>query len=474
MKKILLLVLPVLFFYLNTCGQLITYKAPAGVALNKDFAVKVREKGKAWQPLAVYLAKVAGNAKPTGQINIENTSFAYFDFAGNVEVAVTFLKGKVNKARVRPFAAGQVKVTGNTISFSLTEPRNLSVEVNGDIFHNLQLFANPLETVHPNASDKNVLYFGPGIHKVDTVTLRSNQTVYIAGGAVVQGSFKAYRVRNVKIMGHGIIDHPVRSIEIGYSKNVSVDGVIILNPKHYTTTIGQSDKVSIRNLKSFSCEGWGDGIDIFCSSNVLIDGVFMRNSDDCIAIYGHRFNWYGNTKNITVQNATLWADIAHPILIGTHGDPPHPDTLGNMKFSNIDILEHRERQIDYQGCMALNAGDNNLISDIRFEDIRVDDFSKGQVVNMRVMFNHKYNTAAGMGIRNIYFKNIGYTGTHANMGVITGYDEAHLIKNITFEHLSINGKVISDHMPGKPNFYKTGDMANIFIGEHVEGLTFIP
>ena len=101
MKKILLLILPVLF-YLNACAQLITYKAPAGVALNNDFAVKVRQMGKEWQPLAVYLAKVAGTARPTGQMNIENTSFAYFDFAGNVEVAVTFLKGKVNKARVRP------------------------------------------------------------------------------------------------------------------------------------------------------------------------------------------------------------------------------------------------------------------------------------------------------------------------------------------------------------------------------------
>jgi hypothetical protein len=27
-------------------------------------------------------------------------------------------------------------------------------------------------------------------------------------------------------------------------------------------------------------------------------------------------------------------------------------------------------------------------------------------------------------------------------------------------------------MPGKPKWYKTADMANIFVGEHVEGIEF--
>ena len=28
----------------------------------------------------------------------------------------------------------------------------------------------------------------------------------------------------------------------------------------------------------------------------------------------------GGCKNITMQNSTLWADVAHPIFIGLHGD----------------------------------------------------------------------------------------------------------------------------------------------------------
>lgn len=40
------------------------------------------------------------------------------------------------------------------MTFSLSRPRNLSVEVNGDIFHNLHLFANPIDKFRP--SDKEI------------------------------------------------------------------------------------------------------------------------------------------------------------------------------------------------------------------------------------------------------------------------------------------------------------------------------
>ena len=43
---------------------------------------------------------------------------------------------------------------------------------------------------------------------------------------------------------------------------------------------------------------------------------------------------------------------------------------------------------------------------------------------------------------------------------------------IRFENLTINGKHISDDMPDKPGWYKTADMAKIYVNDHVEGLTF--
>ena len=114
-----------------------------------------------------------------------------------------------------------------------------------------------------------------------------------------------------------------------------------------------------------------------------------------------------------MQNSTLWADVAHPIMIGIHGDAVHGDTIEDLRYVNIDILDHKEQQLDYQGCFAINAGDNNLIRNIRFENIRVEDFRQGQLVNIRIFYNKKYCAAPGRSIENVLFRNITYQGSHA-------------------------------------------------------------
>ena len=258
------------------------------------------------------------------------------------------------------------------------------------------------------------------------------------------------------------------ALRIANSRHVEISG--IFGSQFFT---GGSQHVTISNVKCISYVGNGDGMNVISSSEVLIDGVFNRNSDDCITVYGTRLGFTGGASRVTVQNSTLWADVAHPILVGTHGNTPNPETLEDLRFINLDILDHKEPQLDYQGCLALNAGDSNLIRNVRFEDIRVEDFRQGQLVNVRVFFNRKYCTSPGRGIENVLFKNIAYTGTHAEQSVIAGYDDARKVKNVVFENLVINGTVILDQMP-KPAWYKTSDMARIFVGEHVEGVEFRP
>jgi hypothetical protein len=344
--------------------------------------------------------------------------------------------------------------------------------VNGDIFHNLHLFANPAETFKPDPKDTGVIYFAPGVHRPEAgkvFRIPSGKTVYVSGGAVLTGQILIENAHNVKVLGRGIIDRSVKEgIRIANSKNIYVEGVILTQ-----IPTGGSDSVIIRNVKSISYYRWGDGMNVFASNNVLFDGVFCRNSDDCTTVYATRKGFTGSCRNIVMQNSTLWADVAHPIFIGIHGNTPHPDTIEDLRYVNIDILDHKEKQLDYQGCLAINAGDNNLIRNVRFENIRIEDFREGQLVNLRIFFNRQYCTAPGWGIENVLFKDISYTGDHAELSIISGYDGERKVKNIRFENLRINGVLISDDMPGKPAWYKTGDMAHIYVGEHVENVSFI-
>lgn len=465
----ILAILLILAQPVQSASKLITAEAPAGAMLNDDFSIKVRLQGQSWQDVPSYLVKVQGveGLKRTE----ENASAAYFDFEGEAEVSVTYNKGVIDTARIRPLSYGiEPRITGNTLTFTLDRPRNLSVEVNGDIFHNLHLFANPPDEFIPDPANPDLIYFGPGVHRPASEELKipSGKTVYIAGGAVVKCRLVVDSAENVKILGRGMICHTVKhGVKISNSKDVLVEGIILTQ-----CSTGGSDNVTIRNVKSISYYGWGDGMNVFASNNVLHDGVFCRNSDDCTTVYGTRLGYEGGCKNITMQNSVLWADVAHPIFIGIHGNSTEPEVLENLNYINIDILDHREDQLDYQGCMAINAGDNNLIRNVRFEDIRVENFRKGQLINLRIFFNPKYCTAPGKGIEDVLFKDITYTGSGAEISIIAGYDETRKIKNIRFENLKINGQVISDDMPGKPGFYKTADLAGFFVGEHVENVTF--
>lgn len=452
--------------------QLTIYPAPAAETdplHNDDFTVKVRKSGGSWQDLYEYNIKV-DEVKDTKH-TVMQASMCSFDFSGEVEVAVTPNENQINTARVRPLSHHIThKIKGNTLYFKLTKPVNLSVEINGDIFHNLHLFANPMDNFKVDKKDRNLIYFGPGVHEVPggKLNVAAGKTVYVAGGAVIKGQLLVSGVRDVKIIGRGIIDFSIKGgVQIERSRNILVEGLALTQ-----CATGGSDSVTIKNVKSISYYGWGDGMNVFASNNVLYDGVFCRNSDDCTTVYATRKGFVGGCRNIVMKNATLWADVAHPIMIGIHGNAENPDSIQNLVYRNIDILDHKEAQLDYQGCFAINAGDNNLIKDVRFEDIRVEDFRQGQLLNIRIFYNKKYCKAPGLGIENVLFKDIVYNGTNAELSVIAGYDSSRMVKNITFENLLINGKKITDNMPGKPAWYKTGDMGRIFIGEHVENVVF--
>jgi len=424
--------------------KLVTYPIPQQVlySLHKDdFTVQVKLSGeKEWQDLYEYKVPVDMDTK-------SEASMVQFDFEGKVELKVKKNNGVVNDVRIRPLSNKiKYKVKDNIICFTLDKPSKLSLEVNGDRLNNLHIFANALEKEIPNIDDPNVVYFDAGVHKPeegseDIFNIASNQTVYLAPGAVVQGKFVCNKVENVRFIGRGIILNPHRGFEITYSNNIEIDGITVINPTHYTVYSGQSSNIKINNLKSFSTKGWSDGIDLMSCSEVTINDIFMRNSDDCIAIYTHRWDYFGDARNYNITNAILWADIAHPINIGLHGDTSFEgNTVENIHFSNIDILEQDEDDRNYQGCMALSVSDHNLVQNLSFENVRIENIQEGQLFNLRVLYNEKYSSGPGRGIKNISFKNISYNGNEPNPSIIEGYSSDKNIDNVKFENIIINGR----------------------------------
>lgn len=325
------------------------------------------------------------------------------------------------------------------------------MEFNGDRLHNLHLFANPVLKEVYTQSGKGIMYFGPGTHKPadlpnNQIRIPSNTTVYLAPGSVIEAKLLVDHAENVRIIGRGIIYHSIRGIEITDSKNVYIDGITVLNPDHYSIFGGGSENITVKNFKSFSCKGWSDGIDVMSCQQLDIENIFMRNSDDCLALYNHRWNWWGGTNHVNVRKAVLWADVAHPINIGGHGNPEAEvgEDIENLIFRDIDILEQDEDDYPYQGCMAVVCGDKNMARNILFEDIRIESIQEGMIFNIRVHFNPKYDKAPGRGIDGITFRNITYQGIGENKSVIFGYDNDRKVRNVTFDNIVINGEKIEN------------------------------
>lgn len=467
--------------------RLITYPAPEGAAGNSDYMVRVRQDQGEWRTLFCYNVKVDMH-------DVRNASMVYFDCAGAVEVEVTKNSGEIRSVEVRPVSAGiQGVVNDNRVRFTLDGPHKLSFEVNGDRFHNLHIFANLVEEDAPNPADPgvvlvrpgrhqsddlrrlinregSVLYFEAGIHVLEQPKLRipSGMTVYIAGGAVVAGAFVCDHVHDVTIRGRGIIYMTdfekttyYRTVEILFSRNVQIEGIIAVDPPHYTIMIGKSEHITIRNIKSFSTRGWSDGIDMMSSTDIEIQDVFMRNSDDCIAVYASRWDYQGDTRNVTVCNSILWADVAHPMNVGGHGNHEKGDVIENVLFENIDVLEHHEPQPYYWGCMSINCGDNNTVRNVTYRNIRIEPFELGQLIDIRVLFNPKYNPCPGYRVENIMFDNIVYNGACNNPSVIAGFDESRVVKGVMFRNVRFNGRHLLHPESG-----------NIQVGEHAHDVEF--
>ncbi|KAJ4352540.1 uncharacterized protein N0V89_007889 [Didymosphaeria variabile] len=478
---------------------------PDGITFDESFRILAHdvdldgEGDGAWIPVTAYTTKVAnvniaGNQFDTYPISVASLSVK----AGrSLQFKAHYNLADVKIATIHPVSLGVAcTVEDNVISFTLDRALDIMLEINGDKWQALHLLVNTIEAGDPEGEAEGVWYFGPGVNNSSatekisdgTLIVPSNTTIYLASGAFLTAQVVFAGVEDSTIKGPGFIcrgnydaskslmprELAGGAILIERSQKILVQRVTSLRSFGFSLPIGQGQDIHIDRYRSFSSHGNGDGIDLFCCRNILIENCFLRNSDDTIAIYGHRWDYYGDTQDIRVRSCTLLPDIAHPIQIGTHGNPNDPETFSNIHISDIDILDHCENQMWYQGCIAINAADENLIRDVLVEDVRVESITKGQLFNIRVMRNAMWTTAPGRGISNVTFRNIEFSLDRSkivNPSQILGFDLSRIVENVTFQNLKIDGKMIHDDMQ-KPSWYMVSDFVPLFANEHVRNVTF--
>lgn len=413
---------------------------------SKDYVVKIRPQGTEEYQLLSTCEAVVRDWYLDQTIADETMSWCSFDsdFADPIEVWVQHCTGANKTVEIRPTAHGiAYEQTEDGVRFCIDRPINLSIEFDGDIYHNLFLYANPLEENVPDKNDPNVLYFEAGVHDIGRTELHSNQTVYFANGAVVYGSLLCEDAENVRVCGRGVLhgkkmNHDVlkpryHMVRFNRCKNVLVEDLLVLDGPAWHVTAFDSDDVIFRNFKEIGYNANSDGLDVCGCENVLIEGVFLRNHDDSISIksYGR------DNRNIIMRDCVLWNDRAHSMLVGPESDVNKHNVFEDIHFENITVLEHKELDPMFMGVIALMSADNSVFRNISWKHITIERMSYGRLLSMR--FTTEYATTFGHGIRDILVEDVQYNGTILHKNVIYGIDSQHTTEDITIKDFVVNG-----------------------------------
>ena len=416
------------------------YPAPVGIAASPDYTVTVNG-----QQTFIYNPKVQiGRDHPQA-----NMGMCYFDFSDSVTVTV---KANVQMTNVvmRPKSINfNPVINGQTVTFTLRQPRKVTIEPNGYAYNPLVIFADAIDASPPSQSDPNVLYFGPGIHTTGQINLQSNKTIYLAGGAVVRGYIYAGNATNAKILGHGIIDESLDTVRHSFinlqnCSNITIDGPILLDGFGWCVTPYYCTNVTIADMKEICWRSNTDGIDVVGCNHCAIDNCYIRNWDDGVVLKS--FNGT-DVKNITVTNSIFWSDLAEALEIGYELETSRIDSV---TFKNIDIIH-----AFHNNALSIHNSAQAVVSNIRYEDIRIEDLdpayckpdaSPTTYILTLWIGTSQWTTTGGQGtLRNIYFKNLSASikpGAQFPLSKIAGFDANHTIDTVTFENFTVDGKTM--------------------------------
>jgi len=464
------------------------YTGPVFARQSRDYYVEANGE-------PVFVHGVTVSAMPTNELwrgtqrteeETEQASFINFDFEGSVTLRI-ICAWEIFYARVLPASKGIAPVRGeknkgDEVTFTITKPGQYILEING-LHKPLHIFANPMVTDAPDPNAPNVLafttdekvnfpgnfygkpfelpegkdtfYFGPGEHMPHQIKLKSNQKVYIDGGAVVYGTILATHAENIRIYGRGILDcsrfgrdNNRKGLEtiilLDHCEHAKVDGVILRDSVIYQLATTAGAHLEIDNIKLFSWRRNSDGIDLHNTSHVYIHDCFVRVFDDAIVIKGqHNYMGYSTddlpVEDYLVERCTIWGDWGRGIEFGAETSAPY---MKDIVLRDCDIIHFAFVACDIQACGSAP------IYNVVFEDIRVGDpidpliYPRVLEIFIRGML---WMAGESLGcVHDITFRNITYNGLVIAPCRFIGESDEHDIRNIHLENIVSGGVLVDD------------------------------
>ena len=433
--------------------------------------------------------------------------YARFAFSSPVEVVVCTAEPVVS-CSVSPVTYQiQTAKSEREVRFRLDSPRKLMLKINK--LPPLFLLPDDQEATSPKPGDLEVvslddfkadksgkapctaalqdairllpkngtLFVPPGIYLTGTIALKSDMTLYLAEGALLQGSpdRKDYPVdagrteadhvndpkhftnhgermtysrlllvdgaENVRIMGRGVIDgngarvrqqgKPANLIRLRNSKNITIRDVLLRDAAAWTVHILGCDNVLVQNVKIINDLEVGntDGFDPDSSRHVTIENCFAYCGDDTVAIKAsNNSGILRSVEDINVRSNVFWT-LKSALKVGTETKARQ---LGKIVFEYNEVLSADRG-------MALYCPDGALFRGVRFIG---NSFENCSMDNRRRLIDFTISKRDGLGaIRDILIKDCVLHKPWPNRSTIQGLGPTNQISHVRFMNFRIAGNL---------------------------------
>jgi len=347
-------------------------------------------------------------------------------------------------------ATGEVRVhaswKGGETNFTAQTPFFRSIEPFGRTNPLVIVADEPMRDA-PKKGDKGVIWFGPGFHRRSEIVVGKGETLYLDGGAWVEGTLTV-EGDGARVCGHGVLSgapwmhshgptkrHRGGFAFVGHGRNQRVEGITLWSSFGWTLTLGEAHGVVVDNVKIINGKtGNDDGIDVVRCKDATIRNCFVLCGDDCIT---PKFS----CENLLVEKCTLWCDSANVFRLGYECDPP-PQVFKSLVFRDINVLHmspYPRKPEEYwtHGLVHIDAAREQHFSDILFEDIRYHaPVGPGDmfVVLKTMPINQGYNYPDPGHIERITFRNFRATNGQKLRAYHSSYDAKHLVKDIVYDN----------------------------------------
>lgn len=373
------------------------------------------------------LFELLADGVPVPVLAFKDVHYAQFIQTRPARIEVRLKTGQAQQARVQPTPyAIAASVAGGRVTFDLPAPKHVVVQI--DHLEKLFLFAEPppepppahavsaasagavgdgltdntaaLQAAIDALPPKGALVIPSGHFRTGSLALRSDMTLHLAPGALLQATDDYRRIRpipgapsmiaflvadgvtNLAITGYGTLDangfkvrrdyeraegirkKAGRALFIRNGRNVAIRGITVRDSYSWNVDAQFTDDLTISNLKILSDVRLSnhDGIDLESCRNVQVSDCFIFSEDDGLSPKARAGR--DTVENHTFRNCVIWAHKANGIRIGSESDCR---SLRNMTFENIYILNAEDG-------IRLDTTEGAVFENILFRNVWMEDF----------------------------------------------------------------------------------------------------